>query len=454
VSGGGLNLTFDPLTTGNTAFPSNQPCDGSGFAGASCWCDGQPQPTACAAACDGGDRDGLSCSSDAQCPNAAAGACKPLCRQIVGEAVGEGVCVAGPIDQTCQGAPEVGCQTNSDCPSGNGPCVANNRRCFLDPIVRQGTPGITTNAAAATFCIPATSGTAINSTAGLPGPGAIVFPTDVTIRRCGDNDVNRVQEECDGTDSANCPGACQPNCSCSRTCGNDVVEFGEQCDGSSSAACPGQCGAPGSATECTCPPVCGDGFVGPGEACDGGGSGGNPPPSDAQCPGTCVNCQCPLPGLPQCFNQVLDAGEACEFPAIGCGPLQVCAACTQCLPPPNVIPPETGFICGNGNLEPTEVCELLAIGCADGEICSPQCDQCIPTGLGALCGNLNIETGEICELPSIGCPAANTCVLCQQCIPTLPICGNLNIEPGEACELPARGCGPLQVCLLCQQCVP
>ncbi len=454
VSGGGLNLTFDPLTTGTVSFPSNQPCDGSGFQTAGCWCDGQPQPSACSAACDGGSRDGLACSSDANCPGAPAGACKPLCRQIVGEPVGEGVCVAGPIDQTCAGAHEVGCQNNSDCPSGKGPCVTNNRRCFLDPIVRQGTPGTTTNAAAATFCIPATSGTAINQTAGLPGPGAIVFPNTVTIKRCGDNDVNRVQEECDGTDSANCPGACQPNCTCSRTCGNNVVEFGEQCDGTSSAACPGQCGAPASANECECPPVCGDGFVGPGEQCDPGGNGGNPPASDAMCPGTCVSCQCPLPGLPQCFNNVLDPGEACEFPAIGCGPLQVCAACTQCLPPPNVVPPEAGFICGNGNIEPTEVCELPAIGCADGEICSPQCNQCIAAGLPPLCGNLNIEMGEVCELPSIGCPAANTCLLCTQCIPTAPICGNLNIEPGEACELPARGCGPLQVCLLCQQCVP
>ena len=451
VSGGGLDIPFDPLTTGTTGFATNQPCTGAGFQNQQCWCSGEAQPSSCLNACDGGSHDAQPCDTDADC-GGTAGSCKPLCRQVPGDPPGEARCAAGPVDQTCSNAPEVGCQTNSDCAAGQGTCVAKNRRCFLDPIVRTGVANTTTPTLASTFCIPATTGTAINQTAGLPGPGAITFPATTTVERCGDNVVNRPSEECDGTSDVNCPGSCLGNCKCNRTCGNNVVEFGEQCDGTSNTACPGQCGAPGSATQCQCPPVCGDGFIGSGEQCDPGGVNGAPA-NDAACPGTCVNCQCPVM-LPQCLNNKLDPGEACDEPAIGCGPGQVCLACNQCFPPPDIIPPTLGFVCGNGNVEPGEVCELPAVGCGSGQICL-QCTQCVQTPLPPVCGNGNIEPGEVCDLPAVGCGPLQACLLCQQCI-DLPvaICGNGNIEPGEACELPQKGCGPLSICLACNQCVP
>jgi hypothetical protein len=443
VSGGGLDIPFQPITTGTSTFPSNQPCDGSGFQNQSCWCDGQPQPTSCSAACDGGSNDNHRCSSDADCPGAPAGACKTLCRQIAGEAVGEGECVAGPIVQTCAGAPEIGCQTNSNCPSGKGPCAANNQRCFLDPIVRVGSPSTTLNTSVATFCIPATSASAINNTAGLPGPGAISFPAAVDLKKCGDNVKNRFVEECDGSDDANCPGQCLANCTCNQTCGNNVIEFGEQCDGTSDAACPGQCGAPATPQACLCPTVCGDGFVAPTEECD--------PPNDSRCPGQCTNCTCPVPTA-TCLNGTLDPGEPCELPGLGCGPSQVCLLCQQCFPPYDAITPYLGFICGNQIQEPTEACELPAIGCDPGQLCLG-CSQCV--NALPFCGNENIEPGEACELPAIGCGQHQLCLLCNQCIDVpISICGNGVIEDGEACELPQTGCGPLAICELCQQCVP
>ncbi len=443
VSGGGLDIGFQPVTTGTSTFASNQPCDGSGHTGESCWCDGQPQANQCANACDGGSNDAQPCAGDGDCPGAGAGACKPLCRQIVGQAVGEGECVGGPPTQTCANAPEIGCQTNSNCPGATGPCVASNQRCFMDPIVKVGTPGTATNVSVATFCIPATTASAINQTAGLPGPGAILFPNDIDLKRCGDDTVNRFVEECDGTDDTNCPGSCLANCTCDATCGNDVIEFGEQCDGTQDSACPGQCGAPATENPCVCPASCGDGFVGPGEECEAA--------DDSACPGQCTACNCPVPTA-TCLNNTLDPGEPCEVPAVGCGPSQACLLCQQCFPDLSPIVNELGFICGNLNVEPTETCELPAIGCGAGQLCN-NCTSCVD--FIPFCGNLNIEPGEACELPAVGCGPNQLCLLCGQCVDVpLSICGNLNIEAGEVCELPQQGCGPLALCALCQQCIP
>jgi large repetitive protein len=180
----------------------------------------------------------------------------------------------------------------------------------------------------------------VNNTAGLPGPGAIVSAESVTAQYCGDETVNRPSEECDGSDDTNCPGACAPNCECATTCGDGTVEFGEQCDPgdppttpASDAACPAQCGAVGSPTECTCPAVCGDGFVAPTEQCDPGGVPPGTPASDAACPGQCLpTCAC-TPAV--CGNGTIEPGELCEFPAVNCGPLQLCnitGGCQACVP--------------------------------------------------------------------------------------------------------------------------
>jgi hypothetical protein len=339
ISGSGLNLSFNPATTGTSTFASNQPCTGSGFTNQSCWCPQQTQPNACLDACDGGSKDAQPCSTDADCPGAPAGACKPLCRSIAGQtrpgegvqAVGEAECAAGPLDQSCSGAPQVSCTSDANC-VGLGTCVTQTRRCFLDPIVRVGVPSTTSNVFGATFCIPATTSPAVNNTAGLPGPGAIRFPNSLNVAFCGDGHKNRPQEECDGTDDANCPGACQPDCTCHTTCGNNVVEFGEQCDGTAPNSCPGGLCNPPGPNGCTCQTaVCGDGFKAPSEQCDPGGPGGTPPPDDSACPGHCLQgtCQC-QPAI--CGDGVIEPGEVCELPQTGCGPLQVCVGCTQCAP--------------------------------------------------------------------------------------------------------------------------
>jgi len=90
---------------------------------------------------------------------------------------------------------------------------------------------------------------AAGSCVGVDGTAHFACPV------CGDNKVNRATEQCDGTDSVLCPGACRADCTCPPppappVCGDNMVnQASEQCDGTDSAACPGACRA-----DCTCPP--------------------------------------------------------------------------------------------------------------------------------------------------------------------------------------------------------
>src|SRR5437870_7996640 len=128
---------------------------------------------------------------------------------------------------------------------------------------------------------------AAGSCVGVDGTAHFACPV------CGDNKVNQASEQCDGTDSALCPGACQANCTCPPppppppVCGdNQVNQASEQCDGTADAACPGRC-----QPDCTCAPapVCGDNVVNQAsEQCDGTDS--------VLCPGACqADCTCPPP---------------------------------------------------------------------------------------------------------------------------------------------------------------
>ncbi len=334
VSGGGLSITFGPATTGTSTFPSNTPCTGSGFTQYGCWVAGQTQPSSCLKGCNGGSNADQECSVDADCPGGIGPhPCQPLCRQEVGGEVGDARCVLGPVDRTCAGAHQITCNQDADC-IGVGPCVTEVRRCFLDPIVRTGVPGTATMTFASTFPIAATSSPAVNNTAGLPGPGSIRAPSAVTIAVCGDGTLNQASEECDGAADGNCPGQCNDAaCVCNVVCGNDSVDFGEQCDGTGLPQCgAGQtCSAPGNPDQCTCTPaICGDGFKAAAEQCDPGAPPSTPADDDA-CPGECQAALCTCPA-PVCGDGVIEGAEVCELPAVGCGALQACIACTACLP--------------------------------------------------------------------------------------------------------------------------
>lgn len=141
--------------------------------------------------CVGGDKDGLFCALDGDCTGG--GTCVP---QASDE--DEGACAQGDFNH-CDGpgwgfvscAPlqvgtQQGCETGTDSILGNsndnigaGYCRADITQCFTDNGSAEG--GTTANGkgdptnsySVAAFCIPASTNGAVNTTAGLPGPGRI-----------------------------------------------------------------------------------------------------------------------------------------------------------------------------------------------------------------------------------------------------------------------------------------
>jgi cysteine-rich repeat protein len=150
---------------------------------------------------------------------------------------------------------------------------------------------------------------------------------------CGDNEVNRPEETCDGTDDAVCTGDCRApgttdECTC---CGDGVLQAssGEECDGVDDAACPGQCTA-----NCTCPQACcfpdGTCQMLDVQACTD--EGGEPQGSGTQCLGVEACClpdnSCVMADALCCVNELngvpQGAGTVCTQPEACCLPDNTC----------------------------------------------------------------------------------------------------------------------------------
>jgi hypothetical protein len=101
-------------------------------------------------------------------------------------------CGGGTCNSQCTGAACVGMNAGQCIDAKGGIsqlCCSNNTAipCFPTrggTITRAGTPAAPggTQVAAASFCIPATDSTLINVTTGLPGPGALLLPSQVSVR--------------------------------------------------------------------------------------------------------------------------------------------------------------------------------------------------------------------------------------------------------------------------------
>ncbi|TMA75665.1 MAG: hypothetical protein E6J72_17360 [Deltaproteobacteria bacterium] len=155
------------------------------------------KPNGCGFACT--NNPGAGCTVDSDCPG---GSCVPLCLQDDPPAqIGLGHCApgSGSTTSTCSIEKFRGCTTQADCnpPSCVGSpgtcsscqcgqtCDTGFTLCHVFPMELIGDPnafsGNTSSGTSVnTFCIPPTTATAVNSTAGLPGEGAILVPDHFT----------------------------------------------------------------------------------------------------------------------------------------------------------------------------------------------------------------------------------------------------------------------------------
>ncbi len=151
-----------------------------------CLPDGaDPEDGVCAAGptayhCDGAEDSFRTCTV-----TEAAGACNATCSVAATPCTSASGCPSG---ETCQGACQQAqlCEAGPDGVLGNfddqpgaGICVGDNRNCYLDPIVGEGGDTLNGNGdpinvkSVSIYCIGATNSTAINSSAGLGGPGRL-----------------------------------------------------------------------------------------------------------------------------------------------------------------------------------------------------------------------------------------------------------------------------------------
>lgn len=203
----GLDINANPRTTGTVSLLPSFNCTGTGYTSKAClgganegrlctvdsecpggtctgqcFCSGEVRPNACFAACVGGGNDASPCDIDDDCPG---GFCHAGdCRVDPGDTGSnqEGVCTVSPTDRFCVATPIKGCTSDANCqPSAACPyctpgdtCQIRPRACFVNSgIVRQGSPGMPDHETAAIYCVPGNGG-AIDTSAGFPGPGALI----------------------------------------------------------------------------------------------------------------------------------------------------------------------------------------------------------------------------------------------------------------------------------------
>jgi hypothetical protein len=118
------------------------------------------------------------------------------------QSVDEGICATGPFDLLCSTETFRGCLTSANCnPPPDGSCLdcvpgqtceARTRECFTDDgmiggdISALGSPDIPCTdtsrpSLGALFCVAPTSESAPNTVAGLPGPGRLSLPVNLTF---------------------------------------------------------------------------------------------------------------------------------------------------------------------------------------------------------------------------------------------------------------------------------
>ncbi len=221
-------------------------------------------------------------------------------------------------------------------------------------------------------------------------------PASCAVAVLGDGRCNGTSvalEECDGTDDAACPGACQPDCTCPPPTTSTTTT------------------ALATTTTTLPAPICGDGEVTGDEQCD----------DDGDC---CTECRFAASGT-TCDNGIFcDGDDACD--AIGqCQPEDVdpCPGtqCQTCSEGARSCFAESGAACDDG----------------DPNTNSDACDgEGLCVGVSPLCGNGNLDAGEDCD-PNA--PTPEGCCFCRDTCE----CVAPNFLTFSTTDARARTCGRL-----------
>lgn len=210
-SAGILDIVFNPQTTETVSLQpsiacseaafSGKTCVGGGNQGANCTtgsqCPGgtcsfqcfcpvgvgvREQPNGCDAACVGGLHDAESCTFDSECIGGFChlADCRADPSAPPASQPNEGGCTA-TVEGRCSFSSYQGCLSDADCSPANcalckagETCSVVAKDCYINSgITRSGVASQTDPVLSAIFCIAGTGQSAVDSTAGLPGPGAI-----------------------------------------------------------------------------------------------------------------------------------------------------------------------------------------------------------------------------------------------------------------------------------------
>ncbi len=216
-SPGILDIVFDPQTTETVSLAPNYQCNAAGFSGKTCvgggnqgancttssecpggTCNNQcfcpavggvrEAPNGCGAACVGGGNDAEPCTFDSQCAGGFChlADCRPDLSAPAALQPNEGGCTA-TIEGRCSYSSYRSCVRDADCApptcsrcSGGETCQFFAKDCYINSgITRTGAASPTDPVLSAIFCIAGTGQSAVDTTAGLPGAGAIRQPSTV-----------------------------------------------------------------------------------------------------------------------------------------------------------------------------------------------------------------------------------------------------------------------------------
>lgn len=206
---GNLSIKLGPIGTGTftrTLTDESPNCTAFGWTGLKCFCQtcatAQAEPCLTDAdcpggakcggkRCSGGSANGSACETTADCPGG--GVCT-----VPGQSTQAHSCPTADCDVSSGTCPDQfdflcdqerfrGCTSDADCPKPGDTCTFVLRPCYVDngqvggtvtatgaasvPVNKISTPTMAT-----LFCIPPTSASAVNSTAGLPGLGRLTLP--------------------------------------------------------------------------------------------------------------------------------------------------------------------------------------------------------------------------------------------------------------------------------------